>query len=115
MSKDPKAILEQLRRRQADIRDAMPAVMKNFGGLMQAATKDGVLSHKTKELITLAIAIALRCDYCIVAHVVACLKAGATREEIMEVCGVTIFMGGGPSYTYTAMVLDALDQFGGQN
>lgn len=28
-------------------------------------------------------------------------KDGATREEILEVCGVAIAMGGGPSYTYT--------------
>jgi AhpD family alkylhydroperoxidase len=109
--KDPKAILEQLKARQTDIRDAMPDVMKGFAAMMQGATKDGVLSHKVKELITLAIAIAERCDYCIAAHVVACLKAGATREEIMEVCGVCIFMGGGPSYTYTALVIDALDAF----
>ena len=38
-----------------------------------------------------------------------CLKAGATREEILEVCGVAIAMGGGPSYTYTAFVLDCVD------
>ncbi len=36
-------------------------------------------------------------------------KDGATREEILEVCGVAIAMGGDPSYTYTAMVRDAVD------
>jgi len=111
MSKDPKAILDQLNRRKPDIRDALPDVMKGFAAMMQAAQKDGVLSHKVKELITLGIAIAIRCDYCIMAHVVACLKAGATREEMMEVCGVAIAMGGGPSYTYTALVLDAIEAF----
>ena len=111
MSKNPQAIWDQLKRRQADIRHALPDVMKGFGELMAAAEKDGVLSHKVKELVTLGIAIAGRCDYCVVAHVAACLKAGATREEIMEVCGVAIMMGGGPSYTYTALVLDAIDAF----
>ena len=114
MSKDPKAILDQLNRRKPDIRDALPDVTKGFAAMMQAAQKDGVLSHKVKELITLGIAIAIRCDYCIMAHVVACLKAGATREEMMEVCGVAIAMGGGPSYTYTALVLDAIEAFQGQ-
>ncbi len=57
----------------------------------------------------LGIAISTRCDYCIAAHVAACLKAGASREEMMEVCGVAILMGGGPSYTYTAFVLDCID------
>ena len=111
MAKDPQAVLEQLKRRAPDIRDALPEVMKGFGSMMQAAEKDGVLTHKTKELITLGIAIAGRCDYCIAAHVANCLKAGAAREEIMEVCGVAIAMGGGPSYTYAAFVLDALDAF----
>lgn len=109
MGKDPKAIMEQLNRRRPDIRDAMPEVTKQFVGLLQAAEKDGVLSHKVKELITLGISISTRCDYCIAAHVAACMKAGATREEMMEVCGVAIAMGGGPSYTYTVFVLDCID------
>ena len=111
MSKDPKAIWEQLNRRQGDIRHALPDVIKGFTEMMQAAEKDGALSHKTKELVTLGIAISTRCDFCIVAHVAGCMKAGATREEILEVCGVAIMMGGGPSYTYTALVLDAMDAF----
>jgi len=111
MSKNPQAIWDQLKRRQGDIRHALPDVVKGFTEMMQAAEKDGVLSHKVKELVTLGIAISTRCDYCIVAHVAACLKAGATREEIMEVCGVAILMGGGPSYTYTALVLDTMDAF----
>ncbi len=109
MSKDAKAILDQYKRRQPDIRDGLPDVAKHFAGLAQAAEKDGVLSHKVKELVTLGIAISTRCDYCIAAHVAACLKAGASREEMMEVCGVAILMGGGPSYTYTAFVLDCID------
>jgi hypothetical protein len=28
---------------------------------------------------------------------------------MMEVCGVAILMGGGPSYTYTTFVLDCID------
>lgn len=111
MAKNPQAIMDQLNRRRAQIRDALPDVMKGFAAMAQAAQKDGVISHKMKELITLGIAIAVRCDYCIVAHVASCLKAGATHEEILEICGVAITMGGGPSYTYTAFVLEALDAF----
>ena len=109
MSKDPKAIIEQVKNRQKEMRDGLPDVMKGFFGMLQAAEKDGVLSHKVKELVTLGIAIAIRCDPCIAIHVELCLKAGATREEILEVCGVAIAMGGGPSYTYTAFVLDCVD------
>ena len=111
MSKDPKALVDQVKNRQTEIRDALPEVMKGFFGMLQSAEKDGALSHKVKELVTLGIAVAVRCDPCIAIHVELCLKAGATREEILEVCGVAIAMGGGPSYTYTAFVLDCVDTF----
>jgi len=101
MSKDAKAIVKQFKDRQSEIRDGLPDVMKHFSGVLQSALKDGALSHKVKELVTLGIVIAL--------HVANCLKAGATREEILEVCGVTIAMGGGPSYTYAAFVLECID------
>jgi len=109
MAKDAEALIAQVKRQHQAMVDGMPEVMQHFRAMMQAAEKDGVLSHKVKELVTLGIAIAIRCDYCIAFHVANCLKAGATREEILEVCGVAIGMGGGPSYTYAAMVLDAVD------
>jgi AhpD family alkylhydroperoxidase len=109
MPKDPKALVEQFKRRQKDIRDAQPELMKHFAATMQVGFGDGALDAKTKELATLAISIAVRCDYCIALHVANCLKAGATREEIMDICGVAIAMGGGPSYTYAAFVLECLD------
>jgi AhpD family alkylhydroperoxidase len=109
MSKDPKELVAQFKGRQKDIRDALPELMKHFAATMQVGFGDGVLDAKTKELATLAISVAVRCDYCIALHVANCLKAGATREEVMEICGVAIAMGGGPSYTYTAFVLDCLD------
>jgi len=109
VASDPKTILAMLKKRGAEMRAGMPDTMAGFSGTFQAAEKDGVLSHKMKEFITLGIGIAIRCDFCIAAHLEACLKAGATREEIMEVCGVAIAMGGGPSYTYSALVLEFWD------
>jgi alkylhydroperoxidase/carboxymuconolactone decarboxylase family protein YurZ len=38
--------------------------MKAFSALAQAATREGALDKKTKELIALAIGIATRCDGC---------------------------------------------------
>jgi len=109
MAKDAEALIAQVKRQHPAMEKGMPEVLQHFRAMMQAAEKDGTLSHKVKELVTLGISIAIRCDYCIAFHVANCLKAGATREEILEVCGVAIGMGGGPSYTYTAMVLDAVD------
>lgn len=90
------------------------AIGKAFGaffqGLMKDSTADGGLSVKHKELIALAIGVAVRCDACIYSHVEKCVKAGASAMEIMDAAGVAVLMGGGPAYTHTTAVSEALDQ-----
>ncbi len=91
------------------VRQAMPDLIKGFGGLHQAAMKPGTLSTREKELIALAIGLAVRCENCIYSHVAASLKQGATREQILEAAGVAVMMQGGPTYTYLPRVTEALD------
>jgi AhpD family alkylhydroperoxidase len=86
------------------------ASMKAFRDLVQAAGVDGALSHKQKELIALAIAIAIRCDGCIIFHTRSCIKLGVTRPEIVEMIGVAVEMGGGPASVYGAEALACFDQ-----
>jgi len=74
----------------------------------------GTISVLEKELIALAIGLALRCESCIYAHVQAALNAGATRQQILEACGVALMMQGGPTYTYLPRVFEALDALTGQ-
>lgn len=93
------------------VRKGVPDVMKGFSEMAKAATADGVLDKKTKELIALAIGVAVRCDGCIGFHAKALVKLGATREEIEEVCGMSVYMGGGPSLMYAADALKAYDEF----
>jgi len=40
------------------------------------------------------------------------MKAGASKEEILEAATVAILMGGGPALTYIAEVRKALEEFG---
>ena len=88
-----------------------PNVMKAFGELAQAATEDGALSKKTKELIALALGVAVRCDACIGFHTKALVRLGATKTEIEEMLGMAVYMGGGPSLMYAANTLAAWDEF----
>ena len=60
---------KELSPRLRDLRQAMPEVMKAFSAVSQAALAPQALDTKTKELIALAIAVALRCDDCIAFHV----------------------------------------------
>ena len=54
--------------------------------------------------------MAIQCDDCIAFHTNSALKAGATKEEIIEVLGVTVFMGGGPALMYATHVMEAVDE-----
>jgi len=88
-----------------------PKTMAGFMQLHKAGSTDGALSAKIKELIALAIGIVVRCDGCIAFHVHDAIKAGATREEIIDAIGVAILMGGGPAVVYGSQALEALEQF----
>ncbi len=76
-----------------------------------AATRDGVLDEKTKELVALAIGVATHCDGCIGFHSRTLVRLGASRDEVMETLGVAIYMGGGPSLMYGADAVHAFDEF----
>lgn len=110
MIKDYRDITKRVSASLATLRSDMPELMKAFGALSQASTRDGVLDHKTKELIALCLGVAGHCDACIGFHVKALIKAGATRAEIEEALGVAVYMGGGPSLMYAADVLAAFEQ-----
>lgn len=81
-----------------------------FGHLFTKTMGEGVLSVKHKELIALAIAVSVQCEPCMFLHVKKCLDAGATKEEILEACGVSVLMSGGPAYTHVPMVINAIEE-----
>ena len=93
------------------LRAGAPDVMRSFSGMAQAALKPGALDPKTKELIALAIGVAIRCDDCITFHAKAAVQNGATREEVMETLGMSVYMGAGPSVMYASHAIEAFDQF----
>lgn len=93
------------------LRNDLPDVMKGFGDLAKAASRDGALSRKTKELIALTLGVAAHCDACIGFHVQALVRLGTTKAELEEALGMAIYMGGGPSAMYSANALAAFEEF----
>jgi AhpD family alkylhydroperoxidase len=93
------------------LRQDIPDTLKAFSALAQAATRDGALDRKTKELIALAIGVAVRCDGCIGFHTEALVRLGATRQEVEETLGMAVYMGGGPSLMYAADAIAAFEEF----
>ncbi|HMO48439.1 MAG TPA: carboxymuconolactone decarboxylase family protein [Rubrivivax sp.] len=95
----------------AQLRGSTPEAMKAFNELARAATAAGVLDAKTKELIALALSVAVRCDPCIGFHAKALVRLGATRQEVDETLALSTYMGGGPSLMYAASAVAAFDEF----
>lgn len=90
---------------------ATPQTMGAFRALMMEASKPGALPAKFKELVAVAIAVQQGCGDCILFHVANALGHGASREELVELLGVSIEMGGGPSAVYAGRALEAFDAF----
>jgi len=111
MAKDYAEIYEHLNEMIGRLGEAAPDTMAGFGQLHEAGAESGALDTKVKELIALAIGIAVHCDGCISYHTHDALEAGATREEIVETIGVAVMMGGGPSVVYGCEALEATEQF----
>ncbi len=111
MTKDYIALTKDISQYTRELRKLTPDALAGFSSLAAAATKDGALDKKTKELVALAIGVALRCDGCIGFHIKTLIKLGATREEIAELLTMNIYLGGGPALMYAADALRAFDQF----
>jgi len=94
-----------------NLRGGAPEVMKAFAAMAQAASAAKALDAKTKELIALGIAVAVRCDDCIAFHAKAASQHGASQEEVAETLGMAIYMGAGPSVMYASHALEAFRQF----
>lgn len=104
-------ITKDLNIQLAKMRKEMPEVMAGFAALSHAATKDGDLDKKTKELIAMALAVAKQCQGCIGFHAQTLIKLQATRAELLETLGMAVYMGGGPSLMYAAEALEAFEEF----
>jgi AhpD family alkylhydroperoxidase len=100
---------KELLGRIGDIAKLSPDTVKGYQTLSGAGEKTGHLDAKTRELISLAVAVTTRCDGCITVHVGEALKHGATREEIAEALGVAIAMNAGAALVYSARAMDAVE------
>ena len=84
-----------------------PDVIKGYQLITNAKTANPTLDQKTRELISLAVAVTVRCDGCIAVHTEAAKKHGATEEEIMEALGVAVAINAGAALVYSARTIDA--------
>ncbi|MEO8998355.1 MAG: carboxymuconolactone decarboxylase family protein [Rhodanobacter sp.] len=99
--------------RIGEIGKLSPDMLRGYQTLSGAGEKTGHLDAKTRELISLAVAVTTHCDGCITVHTGEALKHGATREEITEALGVAVAMNAGAAMVYSARVMDAVNAHSG--
>ena len=90
--------IAQFQRERADYNEIWSRYLnpetKRFLGIDATTYQDGHLPKKTKELLGLVASLVLRCDDCILYHLIECHKAGVTSEELSETVGIGLLVGG---------------------
>jgi AhpD family alkylhydroperoxidase len=109
MMLDWNAYRDQINAAVKEMAAVNPDIVKAYAGLNYANAKSTRIDAKTRELIALGVAITLRCDGCINAHTDAAIKAGATKEEVVDALGVAIMVNAGAAMVYSARTIDAFD------
>jgi AhpD family alkylhydroperoxidase len=87
-----------------------PDTLKGYQTLSAAGQKTNLLGPKIRELVSLAVAVTVRCDGCITVHTEAAARYGATREKIAEALAVATAVNAGAALVYSARVLDAYEE-----
>lgn len=67
---------------------------------------DGAISSKTKKLIAIAIAAAMRDQHAVRAQMAGAKNLGVTKGEVEEALRVTFLLAGMPAYVYGKAQLD---------
>ena len=94
-----------------ELRARIPEVYAGYVAMAKAATAEGEVTSKTKELIALAIAATRECDGCIAAHARNLAAIGATSQEVAETMGVVIEMNGGPGTVWGPRAFAAFGEY----
>jgi AhpD family alkylhydroperoxidase len=68
--------------------------LKRFFALDSAVYRPSSLDAKTKELLGLVASAVLRCDDCILYHLIQCRNAGVTDAEFHETMSIALVIGG---------------------
>lgn len=83
--------------------------IKRFFNLDTAAYNDAALDGKTKELLGLTASMVLRCNDCIDYHILTCVDAGWSDEEMYDAFNVALVVGGSIVIPHLRHAVESLD------
>ncbi len=96
-------------RMNARIREIDHLGIKRFFNLDTAAYRDGPLDSKTKEMLGLVASTVLRCNDCIDYHLIQCVGAGWTDEELFDALNVALVVGGSIVIPHLRHAVETID------
>lgn len=83
--------------------------IKRFFNLDTQAYSDGALPVKTKELLGLVASMVLRCNDCIDYHIIQCIDAGWTDEELFDAFNIALIVGGSIVIPHLRHAVESVD------
>ena len=84
--------------------------IKRLFAIDQQVYSEGALPAKTKELLGLVASLVLRCDDCILYHVMRCEEEGVTSEELEETLAIGMAVGGSITIPHLRRAIKAWDE-----
>lgn len=85
--------------------------IKRFFNLDTNAYHDGELPGKTKELLGLVASLVLRCNDCIDYHIIQCIDAGWTDEQLYDSFNVALVVGGSIVIPHLRHAVESMDLY----
>lgn len=80
-----------------------PEVAKAFAEMRNSVYKEGALDARTKELISIAASVLMRCERCTEIHAERAKKLGATDEQIAEAVACVMFVAAGSQLSWSSV------------
>ncbi len=73
------------------------------------AYNGGALDGRTKELLGLVVSTVLRCNDCIDYHVIQCVEAGWSDDELVDALNVALVVGGSIVIPHLRHAVETID------
>lgn len=83
--------------------------IKRFFNLDGAAYRDSALDGRTKELLGLVASAVLRCNDCIDYHLIQCVDAGVSDDELVDALNVALVVGGSIVIPHLRHAVETID------
>jgi alkylhydroperoxidase/carboxymuconolactone decarboxylase family protein YurZ len=95
MSDETSDIVQKTLENLGYLKDKIPKAVHGFSDLNKASLQDGCFDKRTKEIIVLAIAIAVYSKGCMKFHLQSLIKQQLSQDELIEITAIITYICGG--------------------